>query len=327
MNGRDYTKRRMLVGGVLAGLFNGLAASPSFAQLAAKPDGAAPPAAKPDVIQGADDPADRLTAPVTINGMGPYSFVVDTGAERSVLSVELAAQLGLPGGDPILVHGVAGQVVAVSAQVERMTVGARTVQALTLPLLARRDIGADGVLGIDALQGQLVLLDFPRRQIVVQASTPRRRTSPDEIVVRAKSRFGQLILVDSSFNDKPVLVVVDTGAEVSVANAALRRLFAISSRVEGQAGKADIFSVTGQQTTGDWKMAPRLKVGGMIISNLPVVFSDLHSFTVWRLDQQPSMLLGMDILRQFETVEIDFLHREIRFRVPRTPPPPVRLGF
>jgi hypothetical protein len=41
----------------------------------------------------------RMTGAVKVAGSGPYPFVADTGANQSVISTELAAQLGLPAGD------------------------------------------------------------------------------------------------------------------------------------------------------------------------------------------------------------------------------------
>src|SRR5262249_55504949 len=37
----------------------------------------------------------RVVAPISVNGQGPFRFIVDTGANRSVLSQALSDQLGL----------------------------------------------------------------------------------------------------------------------------------------------------------------------------------------------------------------------------------------
>jgi hypothetical protein len=50
----------------------------------------------------------RMTAPVRIEGSGPFAFVVDTGANQSVISTELAGVLGLPFGADAALNGVAG---------------------------------------------------------------------------------------------------------------------------------------------------------------------------------------------------------------------------
>jgi predicted aspartyl protease len=59
------------------------------------------PLSGPDeqVIATRCDGTDRMTVPVSISGKGPYHFVVDTGADRTVISRELANALALkPGG-------------------------------------------------------------------------------------------------------------------------------------------------------------------------------------------------------------------------------------
>ena len=49
------------------------------------------------------DAASHLTLNVTINGQGPFRFVVDTGAERSVIADNVAAALQLPSGPSVTV--------------------------------------------------------------------------------------------------------------------------------------------------------------------------------------------------------------------------------
>ena len=310
MDGSAWTRRGLLP----------LAGVAAFAPRLASAEGPPPtPISAPaqQTIQGGQDLSDRLTAPVLINGAGPYPFLIDTGAERSALSHELAEALVLPMEAAIRVHGVAGEIMAPGVTVTTMQVGSHLLSNLHLPLLAEGDLGAPGVLGIDAVHDQVVLLDFVRQRMSIEPARLSARHS-DEIVVSARSRFGQLVLVDSSFHERPVLVVIDTGAEVSLGNEALRNWIV---RGERSNGKTDILSVTGQNTTGDWAVASSLRVGGISIHNIPVVFSDLHSFRIWRLADEPALLLGMDVLRKFETVQIDFANREVRFRVP----PPRRL--
>ncbi len=81
--------------------------------------------------------------------------------------------------------------------------------------------------------------------------------------------------------------------------------------------------VTGQTTTGDWATAPAVRVGGFTLQHLPVVFSELHSFDRWRLQEQPALLLGMDALRKFDRVQIDFARRQVRFSGAHAMAPPL----
>ena len=94
---------------LLAGLF-GIAAlaGPGAAQEAAPPPTipASPPVTAPaqldqeqaETLGVGRDVDERMTVPVNISGRGPFPFIVDTGAERTVISSELARSLSLQPG-------------------------------------------------------------------------------------------------------------------------------------------------------------------------------------------------------------------------------------
>src|SRR5215472_8714733 len=56
-----------------------------------------------DVLAASSDVANRVTVPVTVNGRGPFPFIVDTGSTTTVMSEVLAAQLALPMAGRLLV--------------------------------------------------------------------------------------------------------------------------------------------------------------------------------------------------------------------------------
>ncbi|MBA2770996.1 MAG: aspartyl protease family protein [Sphingomonas sp.] len=64
------------------------------------PGSDAPEADVSDNFAFEQDRTERMTVPVSIGGRGPYRFVVDTGAERTVISRELARELSLDAGPP-----------------------------------------------------------------------------------------------------------------------------------------------------------------------------------------------------------------------------------
>ena len=94
-----------------------LAAVPSAAQEQASPPPAPPALSVPSVqyappgqagepaievteaLDLTEDLTQRMTVPVSIDGRGPYGFIIDTGAERTVISRELAETLGLGPGN------------------------------------------------------------------------------------------------------------------------------------------------------------------------------------------------------------------------------------
>ena len=48
----------------------------------------------------------RPGVPVMINGQGPFDFVIDTGADRTVVSQELAKRLNLPESGTAVLHSL-----------------------------------------------------------------------------------------------------------------------------------------------------------------------------------------------------------------------------
>ncbi|MBI5941594.1 MAG: clan AA aspartic protease, partial [Caulobacterales bacterium] len=106
----------------------------------------------PEAIIGAgEDRYDRLTIPVMIGGHGPFDFVVDTGADRTVLSEDVAEQLGLPPGRDVLVQGITGSEMTRTVLAPEITLGSVVLKGLDLPVLPRQRLGVDGLLGVDAL--------------------------------------------------------------------------------------------------------------------------------------------------------------------------------
>ena len=71
---------------------------------------------------------------------------------------------------------------------------------------------------------------------------------------------------------------------------------------------------------------PGLRLGGLRIGNLSCVFADLHTFKIWDLVDRPAILIGMDVMRHFKTIELDFGRREVVFETgPKAAPSVVGL--
>src|SRR5665213_1141392 len=122
------------------------------------------------VLETSVDPYRRMTAPVTINGQGPFFFVVDTGANQSVISQELTAALALPPGADIILHGVAGAESAPTAIAGLVKIGSRVEKDVMMPVLPQAAIGAAGILGIDRLRNQRLKLDFRAHRLTIETS-------------------------------------------------------------------------------------------------------------------------------------------------------------
>jgi hypothetical protein len=67
---------------------------------------------------------------------------------------------------------------------------------------------------------------------------------------------------------------------------------------------------------GDYTFARKLEMGGVTLNNLPIVFADAHTFKTLGLDKKPALLLGMNALRAFKKVSIDFANKTFRVVLP-----------
>lgn len=293
-------------------------ASPATQRPDPPPESAPAPAAAPAPTPATIDLGEaenRMTVPVSIGTSGPWPFIIDTGAERSVVSRELATTLGLAAGRRVRVTTMAGTRELDTYRVPLLRAGTVTPAPIEAPAVNAVDLGAQGMLGIDALRDRMVAIDFDRAVMEVRPASRRRMTmGSDDIVVHARSKLGQLIVADARYRGRRVSVVVDTGASVSVGNAALMR------RLHGDTklGQVRLLTVTGQALMADYRTLDRVVIGGIGFNNVPVAFADAAPFARFGLSDTPALLLGMDTLKLFRRVEIDFANREIRFTLPRS---------
>lgn len=266
----------------------------------------------PDAVLAASaDVANRMTVPVTLNDRGPFPFIVDTGSTVTVLSDVLAAQLDLMATDKLLVKAATGAAQSDAVRVMSLEVGPRRLANLHMPILARSDLGALGILGLDALAREKLVMDFRKKQMTLTAST-RRGEDHNAVVVTAKSKYGQLLLVDCDVEGMPLYVILDTGSELSMGNITMRTMLE-----RHRAGySVEVAGVTGGSVTAPIGRLRTLDVGNVEVTDLNIAYADLYTFEQFGLHDKPAMLLGMSTLRHFSRVSIDFPAREVRFTLP-----------
>lgn len=265
-----------------------------------------------DLLQVERDNYDRMTVPVHIGAQGPFDFLIDTGSERTVLSRQLATSLNLPITGNSTVVGVAGSIPVELVDVDEISLGKRTYYTLTAPLLEGQHIGADGIVGLDSLQDQRVMIDFGANRMAIGDAASLGGTRGFEIVVKAKRRSGQLIMANAIIDGVRTDIVIDTGADTSIGNIALRN--ALSRRRKLQT--TVLFSVTGQSIGADMAMASTIDVDGLQLHNVTLTFADSPAFRRLELVKRPAMLMGMSQLRMFKRVAIDFATRRVLFDLP-----------
>jgi predicted aspartyl protease len=253
----------------------------------------------------------RMTVPVLVNGKGPFRFIVDSGATRTVISRTLATQLGLPSAGTVPLHSVGGESDVPAVHIDSLYVGALPAKEIMAPVLEEANLGGLGILGIDTLQNKKVVIDLVHHRMSVEPADKHVSPAADgEIVVTARSRFGQLVLADADAAGQKIYAIVDTGSMVTLGNLALRDKLVRHKKAAPQL--VAVTDVTGRKIMASYAPISDMRLGSFHMENVVLAFDDAHAFDRFGLLQKPAMLLGMDMMLAFDRVSIDFARRKVR---------------
>jgi len=263
------------------------------------------------------DRAGRVLAPVMVNGQGPYRFILDTGANRAVLAPKVAAALGLvPSLDSSIgVHGVTGSAVLPAVEVERLQAGKLLLATNSLmPVLPEAVLAnADGILGVQGLRQSRIDIDFRADRVTIERAAGRP-AGEGLLTVPVTLRHGGLLIADARVGKVRVRVIIDTGAERTLGNAALREALGLTPTGGKEFAVTTVFGATPEVGEGTSLIAPTIYLGAAELMGLEVTFADLHVFRIWGLDKQPALLLGMDLLGTLQRLVIDYRRREVHLQ-------------
>lgn len=268
-------------------------------------------------VQGSPDAQNRLTVDTYVNDKGPFSFVVDTGADRSVICEDLAKSLNLRPAEDVIVQGIARSLPAPAVVLDSLRMGRVAIESMPMPVLPRSWLGADGYLGLDVIDRQSVTFDFQNHRLTIEPSdrSTNRIAMADRALVRVNGSDGKLTAVNCSVDGTKAFAFVDSGAEISIGNSALFRALKQNGAKYLNDEIVQLLGVTGGSAQGRMTFVERVKLGSISFLNSVLVISDLQVFDIWNLADKPALFLGMNFLRQTSAVTIDYGRKELRFKL------------
>lgn len=262
----------------------------------------------------------RIWAPVSVNGQGPFRLALATGASHSALTPRLAEALQIPI-DParsMMLRGATGSVPVPVVPVESLEIGDLLIEPRRLAVIPDALGGADGVLGMDELANMRIHIEFKRDRITIMRSKNQRAPGQFE-TIPVKFLRGRLLVVDAFLGGVPVKAIIDTGGQTTLGNAALRKALAERRKQGIQEGKLDqVFGATLDMQVGTRLETPTLRLGTIMVRNPPMTFADFEIFKHWQLTEEPTMLVGMDVLGLLDAMIIDYRRKELQVRLPRS---------
>ncbi len=306
----DEFSRRRFVGGGAATLL--------LPSAIARAQDVKPTTPEAEKIAAATDLNNHLTIPVMIGGKGPFRFVVDTGADRTVVSDEVAVALGLIRGPIVNVEGVVRSVSAQTVTLSDISFGPVRKEHLVVPILPRALLGADGYLGLDTVDGYRVTFDFRNHALLIAETHHPAMfdlTRPNEVVVSVVGRGGHLRAMNCRVDGVPTTTFIDSGAEVSVGNSALFNSLLDRDPAYMTLQTVMLSGVTGGTIAGRVTDLNRIKIDKISLYSTKIVISDLQIFSLWGLNDKPALLIGMNFLRAFDQVSIDYGRKELLFEL------------
>ena len=261
----------------------------------------------------------RIWAPVLIDGKGPFRLVLDTGANRSAITARTAELLGNPPAEDgsTRVTGFTGSAVVPTVHVKTMEVGDLLIGPADLPVLSDVFGGAQGVLGIEGLQGKRIYADFTHDRLEI-ARSHGERARADFTTVPLKLVRG-LLVANVMVGSVHAKAIIDTGAQGTVGNLMLRN--ALMRHPPHNAAREDIIGVTLDVQSGEYLPAPDIDFGHLTVRGVRITFGDMYLFQHWGLTQEPALTLGMDLLGSFDVLVIDYARQELQIRMREAPLP------
>lgn len=262
------------------------------------------------------DRYDRPVTHLTINGQGPFSFVLDTASSGSFMFTHLRNKLQLPPtGEPFNTYGLSKVVKSDPLTLDEVKLSGLTYRQMRMGVL-ESTMTADGILGIDAVDKYTLVLDRAqmRFQLISADDTGahpwRQWTALDMTPAQLRSMSGTLWTVPASINNRGFTAILDLGAGITVINWPAAEMLGIERREFVANGPPDkrLRDMLGT-TAPAINILADIKVGDQTFSGERILVADAQVFDFMGLGKTPAAIIGTGLLRD-HSVAVDFPARK-----------------
>lgn len=246
----------------------------------------------------------RIVVPVRIDGQGPFRFLLDTGADGSIISRSLVRRLKLTVSQSASaeVDGTTGVERMPYVTIARLKVGPIVKTGVIMPISDSPVLhGLDGILGMAGFGAVRLAVNFKHNRVVIDRA--------DNVLwgyfdIPARRTPGGLLMIPARIGGIRVVAVIDTGSPSTLGNTALRK--ALIRRASHKGVLARIFGVTHQIDPGGRLPSPTIHLGPIEIRHLAIVYAKIPIFRIWHLQSRPAVIIGMNVLECLDSLVLDY---------------------
>ncbi len=258
-------------------------------------------AAEPDSVVLWIDPSGAVVVPVSIDGQGPFPFLLDTGSSHTAISRSLALRLGLVYVAKSSVLTSTGREWRPVVRINQTQIGSAESENLLASVVPPAQLGIiardiEGIIGQDFLFGLNYTLDYGRRRLSWTSGDALERPGASRLpLVRREGRY--LVQIASNTGVMPVLLVPDSGASGFVV---FQREGRTPLALDPVPEEMSVQSLSGRQRARTMRLR-ELLLGRVTVRNQPVAV----------LERDPQDALegdGLLPLHVFSTVAVNAEH-------------------
>jgi predicted aspartyl protease len=239
-----------------------------------------------------------------IGESGPYRFLVDTGSAKTVIAARHVEAMGAEPMGEVTVIGATGSAVMPLVEVGNLRAGVVEKAYLSVAVLPDKRLPReDGILGADVFAGRRLVFDIPGKSVRIE---PSQRRANGVAAANMRVRNGLLAEIGGRVGNIPTRLMLDTGAKSCIANMALNDALQRQYRTLVRLENARIFGVTGHGVTGQLVMLPKLDMLAFTVQDATCIAADAPIFEHWKLNDEPAMIVGVDLLSRLDSFSIDY---------------------
>jgi len=264
---------------------------------------------------------DRLVTDVTINGQGPFSFLIDTASSTSLIYEHVRKKLNLSQSQPqnLLVYGINDVTEAMPVRPQSLGVAGEEIKNLTIGVLP--ESGADepdGVLGLDVLSRYFVVLDRNDLRLkllapVPASAKPYESWAQARLTERPLKKFPiHFWYLSARFNERRFTTLFDLGAGITMMNWDAAEELGLHKRDFKSLGPPpdSLQDVLGKSSPAVRLMNLDVGLPGKNWDRQLAIVSDAPVFSYFDLDERAAAIMGPGLLRN-TSLAIDFANGKL----------------